>query len=182
MAETCELLVLDRSVDQIAPIIHEWTYDAMCHDLLNMEGNKYVHEVPSKTGGLPEKKVVLLEEHDPVWLELRHEHIKVVMERLNEKITNFYSKNKAARFQNSRDALSRELSTRELKEITEALPEYIKQKEKPSLHAEIARKINKVIKDLRLPELAQLEQDLVLGYKGIKDVVKYLTTEDGKQS
>jgi syntaxin-binding protein 1 len=35
-------------------------------------------QVPSKTGGLPEKKVVLLEEHDPVWLELRHEHIKVV--------------------------------------------------------------------------------------------------------
>lgn len=32
---------------QIAPIIHEWTYDAMCHDLLNMEGNKYVHEASS---------------------------------------------------------------------------------------------------------------------------------------
>lgn len=32
---------------QIAPVIHEWTYDAMCHDLLNMEGNKYVHEVSS---------------------------------------------------------------------------------------------------------------------------------------
>ena len=30
---------------QIAPLIHEWTYDAMCHDLLNMDGNKYVHEV-----------------------------------------------------------------------------------------------------------------------------------------
>ena len=33
---------------QIAPIIHEWTYDAMCHDLLNMEGNKYVYEVEKK--------------------------------------------------------------------------------------------------------------------------------------
>lgn len=74
--ETCELIILDRSIDQvwtvylltksttyllnpslvcicdillfcmkIAPIIHEWTYDAMCHDLLNMEGNKYVHQV-----------------------------------------------------------------------------------------------------------------------------------------
>lgn len=32
---------------QIAPIIHEWTYDAMCHDLLNLDGNKYVHEVNS---------------------------------------------------------------------------------------------------------------------------------------
>ncbi|KAI8008921.1 SNARE-interacting protein KEULE [Camellia lanceoleosa] len=43
--ETCELLIVDRSVDQIAPVIHEWTYDAMCHDLLNMDGNKYVHEL-----------------------------------------------------------------------------------------------------------------------------------------
>lgn len=60
---------------QIAPIIHEWTYDAMCHDLLNMEGNKYVHEVPSKTNGTPEKKEVMLEDHDPVWVELRHAHI-----------------------------------------------------------------------------------------------------------
>lgn len=42
--ETCELLILDRSIDQIAPLIHEWTYDAMCHDLLKMEGNKYTYE------------------------------------------------------------------------------------------------------------------------------------------
>lgn len=75
----------------------------MCHDLLSMEGNKYVHEVkllslefyillfilsyldmllmvfhiqvPNKSGGPPEKKEVLLEDHDPVWLELRHAHI-----------------------------------------------------------------------------------------------------------
>ncbi|KAI3716782.1 hypothetical protein L1987_67918 [Smallanthus sonchifolius] len=44
--ETCELLILDRSIDQ----------------------------VPIKTGGF-ERKEVLLEEHDPVWLELRHSHI-----------------------------------------------------------------------------------------------------------
>lgn len=78
--ETCELLIVDRSVDkvlhntlivllnvfsffffflcvlthvydldyhifQIAPVIHEWTYDAMCHDLLGMDGNKYLYEV-----------------------------------------------------------------------------------------------------------------------------------------
>lgn len=90
---------------QIAPIIHEWTYDAMCHDLLNMDGNKYTHEVslsmqnyadvvaissvlwavietfsinvkvPSKTGSTTEKKEVLLEDHDPIWLELRDAHI-----------------------------------------------------------------------------------------------------------
>ncbi|XP_022719584.1 SNARE-interacting protein KEULE-like isoform X2 [Durio zibethinus] len=117
--ETCELLILDRSIDQIAPVIHEWTYDAMCHDLLNMEGNKYVHEVPSKTGGPPEKKDVLLEEHDPIWLELRHAHI-----------------------------------------------------------ADIAGKINRLIRDQGLRELGQLEQDLVFGDAGMKDVIKFFTTNE----
>ncbi|KAF5954416.1 hypothetical protein HYC85_007272 [Camellia sinensis] len=94
--ETCELLIVDRSVDQIAPVIHEWTYDAMCHDLLNMDGNKYVHEIPGKAGGVPEKKEVLLEDHDPIWLELRHAHIADASERLHEKMISFVSRNKAA--------------------------------------------------------------------------------------
>lgn len=32
-------------------------------------------KVPSKTGSTTEKKEVLLEDHDPIWLELRDAHI-----------------------------------------------------------------------------------------------------------
>jgi len=39
------LLITDESALQVAPVIHEWTYDAMIHDLLDMDGNKYIHEV-----------------------------------------------------------------------------------------------------------------------------------------
>ncbi|KAK1560169.1 hypothetical protein Q3G72_023139 [Acer saccharum] len=175
--ETCELLILDRSIDQIAPVIHEWTYDAICHDLLNMEGNKYVHEIPSKTGGPAEKKDVLLEEHDPVWLELRHAHIAYASERLHEKMTSFISKNKAAQIQHgSKDG--GEISTRDLQKMVQALPQYSEQIDKLSLHVEIAGKINRIIREMELRELGQLEQDLAFGDAGLKDVIKFLTTKE----
>lgn len=173
--ETCELLILDRSIDQIAPIIHEWTYDAMCHDLLNMEGNKYVHEVASKTGGLPEKKEVLLEDHDPVWLELRHSHIADASERLHDKMTSFVSKNKAAQMHGSRGG--GELSTRDLQKMVQALPQYSEQIDKLSLHVDIAAKINKIIRESGLKEVGQLEQDLVFGDAGTKEVINFLRTK-----
>ncbi|KAK4416000.1 protein transport Sec1a [Sesamum alatum] len=173
--ETCELLIVDRSVDQIAPVIHEWTYDAMCHDLLNLEGNKYVHEAPSKAGGQPERKEVLLEDHDPVWLELRHTHIAEASERLHDKMANFVSKNKAAQLQ-QRDG--GELSTRDIQKLVQALPQYNEQMEKLSLHVAIAGKLNQIIRDMGLRELGQLEQDLVFGDAGTKEVINFLR---GKQ-
>ncbi|XP_047981241.1 SNARE-interacting protein KEULE-like isoform X1 [Salvia hispanica] len=174
--ETCELLILDRSVDQIAPVIHEWTYDAMCHDLLNMDGNKYIHEVPSKTGGRPEKKEVLLEDHDPIWLELRHAHIADASERLHEKMTNFVSKNKAAQIHGSRSG--GELSTRDLQKMVQALPQYSEQIEKLSLHVDIAGKINKIIRESGLKDVGQLEQDLVFGDAGTKDIINFLRAKE----
>ncbi|XP_061961505.1 protein transport Sec1a-like isoform X1 [Populus nigra] len=174
--ETCELLILDRSIDQIAPVIHEWTYDAMCHDLLEMDGNKYVVELPSKTGGSPEKKEVLLEDQDLVWRELRHAHIADASERLHDKMTTFVSKNKAAQMQQSaRDGS--EISTRDLQKIVQALPKYNEQVEKLTLHIEIAGKINSVIRELGLRDLGQLEQDLVFGDAGAKDVISFLRTK-----
>ncbi|KAI3940925.1 hypothetical protein MKW92_036156 [Papaver armeniacum] len=173
--ETCELLILDRSVDLISPVIHEWTYDAMCHDLLNMDGNKYVYEVPSKTGDKPEKKDVLLEDHDPVWLELRHAHIAEASERLHERTANFIAKNKVAQY-GSRSGADQP-STRDLQKMVQALPQYSEQIDKLSLHVEIAGKINRIIKEMGLRDFGQLEQDLVFGDAGPSEVKKFLRTK-----
>ncbi|XP_047341650.1 SNARE-interacting protein KEULE-like [Impatiens glandulifera] len=173
--ETCDLLIVDRSIDQIAPVIHEWTYDAMCRDLLNMEGNKYVHEVPSKGNAPPERREVLLEDHDPVWLELRHSHIADASIRLHEKMTYFQSKNKAAQIHHgSRDG--GEISTRDLQKMVQALPQYSEQIDKLSLHTDIAQKINNIIIETGLKDLGKLEQDLVFGDAGTKELLNFLRT------
>ncbi|KAL6861557.1 hypothetical protein ACP4OV_017257 [Aristida adscensionis] len=171
--ETCELLIVDRPIDQIAPVIHEWTYDAMCHDLLEMDGNKYIYEV-SKAGSEPEKKEALLEDQDPLWMELRHIHIADASERLYEKMNNFVAKNKAAQL-HSRDG--GEISTRDLQKIVQALPQYSDQVEKLTLHIEIAGKINRCIKEYGLRDLGQVEQDLVFGDAGAKEVISILRSK-----
>jgi len=172
--ETCELLIVDRSIDQIAPIIHEWTYDAMCHDLLLMDGNKYVHEVPSKNGSSTEKKEVLLEEHDPVWLELRHAHIGEASEKLHDKMTSFMSKNKAAQIHGRGGG---ELSTRDLQKIVQALPQYSDQIDKLSLHVEIAGKINNIIREQWLRDIGDLEQNIVFGKAGTTELINFFRTK-----
>ncbi|XP_044964107.1 probable protein transport Sec1a [Hordeum vulgare subsp. vulgare] len=172
--ETCELLIVDRSIDQIAPIMHEWTYDAMCHDLLGMDGNKYVQEVPNKTGSGTEKKEVLLEDHDPIWLELRDVHVADANLRLHEKMSNFISKNKAAQLHQAR--AGGELSTKELQKMVRALPQYTDQIDKLSLHVEIAEKLFGIIKQQHLKDVGQLEQDLVFGNAGSKELIDFFRT------
>ncbi|XP_050213408.1 SNARE-interacting protein KEULE-like isoform X2 [Mercurialis annua] len=174
--ETCELLILDRSVDQIAPVIHEWTYDALCHDLLNLEGNKYMLEVPKRNGALPEIREVSLDEYDPIWLELRHAHVADASERLHEKVASFVSKNKAAHIQQV--PRNGEPSLRNLQEMVQALPDYSQQMDKLSLHVEIAGKISRIITEFGLRDIGKLEQDLVFGDAGVKDVTNFFTKNE----
>ncbi|KAJ4783465.1 Syntaxin-binding protein 1 [Rhynchospora pubera] len=170
--ETCDLLILDRTVDQIAPFIHEWTYDAMCHDLLDMDGNKYVHETQNKDGST-EKKEVILEEHDPVWLELRHTHIGDAIVRVTDKFDNFVAKNKAAQIQ-SMGKDGNEISTKDLQKVVQSLPQYTEQKDRLALHVDIAGKIFDIVDKTGLKELGKLEQDLVYGDAGAKEVINFL--------
>ncbi|XP_028551079.1 protein transport Sec1a-like isoform X3 [Dendrobium catenatum] len=62
--------------------------------------------------------------------------------------------------------------------MVQALPEYSKQIDRLSLHVEIAGKINNVIRELGLRELGQLEQDLVFGDAGTKDLNNFLRTKE----
>lgn len=53
-ADTCELVIADRGADPVAPIIHEWTYEAMAHDLLGPDlgsNNVFSYEAETQGGG-----------------------------------------------------------------------------------------------------------------------------------
>ncbi len=54
-----------RGIDAVAPVIHEWTYEAMAYDLLDhdLQANVF-HYTAETAGGKAEPKEHLLDERD----------------------------------------------------------------------------------------------------------------------
>ncbi|RHY27031.1 hypothetical protein DYB32_007102 [Aphanomyces invadans] len=72
------LLFMERSQDQMSPLMHECTYQAMVYDLLDGNGlDGDAISFPADTANGTITKQALLNENDPLWCELRHTHIAV---------------------------------------------------------------------------------------------------------
>ena len=89
------LFIVDRSIDLYAPVLHEFTYQAMAHDLLPIkEGDQitYTMEVTEQTG--TEMKEMVISENDKIWVDVRHQHMKDTIEKLMSDFQGFLRDNK----------------------------------------------------------------------------------------
>lgn len=89
------LLVVDRSLDMFSPLLHEFTYQAMAHDLLPIkDGDKVTYETVINEG-TPNEEVKEMEigEKDRVWVDYRHAHMKDVLERIGDDFAKFRAAN-----------------------------------------------------------------------------------------
>jgi syntaxin-binding protein 1 len=114
------LLILDRSVDVLAPLVHEFTYQAMVYDLLDVDAQDHYKYNALTTGGENKTKEILLGETDPLWPTIRHLHIADTINWILEGFNDFVKENKAAKF-------SKKEKVNDLKEMSEAMkqmPQY----------------------------------------------------------
>ncbi|CAJ0826375.1 5046_t:CDS:10 [Entrophospora sp. SA101] len=85
--------VFDRTIDLYTPILHEFTYQAMANDLLEIEnGQKYSYNYVGEDGNTANKDVVL-DENDNLWVEIRHKHMKDCIEKLMKDFNEFLGEN-----------------------------------------------------------------------------------------
>jgi len=73
---TCKLLILDRSIDMVSPLLHSFSYLAMLEDVLDEEvvDDTWTQQYLSADGERKERSCVL-DERDPVLHQIRHMHI-----------------------------------------------------------------------------------------------------------
>lgn len=87
-------IITDRTLDLFAPLLHEFTYQAMAYDIESdsIRNDVYTYEAEAETGQ-KEMKKSKLNDSDPEWVQLRHLHILDAQGLLSSKTEEFLSKN-----------------------------------------------------------------------------------------
>lgn len=147
-------------MDLMAPIVHEFTYQAMAHDLLPIkEGDKTTfHMSINQKSDNPEEKDMELQEKDKVWVENRHRHMKDTIDKLMGDFQKFLDQNP-----NFTDSNGDTTSLNAIKDMLAGLPQFQEMKEAYSLHLTMAEECMNVFQQHKLPDLASVEQSLATG-------------------
>jgi vacuolar protein sorting-associated protein 45 len=62
------LLIVDRSQDPITPLLNQWTYEAMVHELLGINNNRvFIENAPNDA----QRNLVLSAQHDDFYANVR---------------------------------------------------------------------------------------------------------------
>ncbi|TFK51842.1 Sec1-like protein [Heliocybe sulcata] len=150
------LIITDRSMDMMAPFIHEFTYQAMANDLLPIEdGTKYTYKFQSSMGAF-ENKTATLSDEDTVWTDVRHMHMREAIDKLMADFNKFMQENGV--FQGEGAA-----SLTDMKDMLANLPQYQEQREKFSLHLNMAQECMAIFEKDKLPAVANVEQCCATG-------------------
>ena len=142
-------------MDLFAPLLHEFTYQAMAHDLLPIkDGDKVTFRtVVNQDRPDQQEKDVEISEKDRIWVENRHRHMKDTIEKLMGDFQRFIDEN--PHFTKTDDNAN---SLNAIKDMLAGLPQFQEMKEAYSLHLSMAQECMNVFQRNKLPDLASVEQ------------------------
>ncbi|GLB41838.1 putative STXBP unc-18 SEC1 family protein [Lyophyllum shimeji] len=164
------LLITDRTMDMVAPFIHEFTYQAMANDLLPIEnGTKYTYKFQSSIGAY-EDKTATLSDADSVWTDVRHMHMREAIDKLMADFNKFLQENAVFKGEGA-------ASLNDMKEMLASLPQYQEQREKFSLHLNMAQECMAIFERDKLPLVANVEQNCATGLTAEGKTPKHLVEE-----
>jgi len=158
--ERSTILLLDRASDCLTPLMHDFTYEAMVRDLLEVDGDKMTiqaenAENPDET----DAKDVLLNDKDKLWVEMRSKHIAEVIEILSTRISETLNSGSG----NALSGSGKDVSLTELAAALKALPEYREVMAKLSQHMHISRECMDKFTSDGLIDVLEVEQTLATG-------------------
>jgi len=157
--ERAQILILDRSFDPLSPLMHEYTYQAMTNDLLEVSDGVISYKATTNRG-VEEEKQAILNENDEFWLELRHAHIAKVIEVIKERMNDIIQNNAGAQLAKKSGA-NMDIST--MAAAVKSLPEYQQTTTKLAEHVSITTQCMNTFTRQGLINISRVEQTISTG-------------------
>ncbi|KFY48386.1 hypothetical protein V495_01382 [Pseudogymnoascus sp. VKM F-4514 (FW-929)] len=144
------LLILDRRDDPITPLLSQWTYQAMVHELLGINNGRVdLHSVPDIRPEL--KEVVLSQDQDPFFKKNMYLNFGDLGGNIKDYVEQYQSKTKSS---------SNIESIADMKRFIEEYPEFRKLSGNVSKHVTIVGELSRKVGSENLLEVSEVEQSL----------------------
>ncbi|KAK4103613.1 Sec1-like protein [Parathielavia hyrcaniae] len=156
------LLITDRSMDLMAPLLHEFTYQAMAHDLLPIkdreDGKATFRMAPDEGTADAQEKDMELTEKDTVWVNNRHQHMKDTIDKLMSDFQKFIDQNPQLAGKNTNAT-----SLHDIRDMLAGLPQFQEMKQAYALHLTMAQEAMNIFQKYKLADIASVEQTMATG-------------------
>ena len=159
------LLILDRRDDPITPLLTQWTYQAMVHELLGLNDNRVnlKHLQPKSEGkgkGAPKDDPVITEAvlsctQDKFFAKHRYSNFGDLGAAVNDLLADYQKLTK------SNEKMS---SIEDMKKVMEKMPEYRAKSLNVSKHVAILSELARMVDKNQLLVISSLEQEIACSY------------------
>lgn len=145
------LLILDRSDDAITPLLNQWTYQAMVHELLGLHNNRIdLSRVPGITKDL--KEVVLSAENDEFYANNLYLNFGEIGTNIKNLMEDFQKKK--PKEQQRLESIS------DMKAFVDNYPQFKKMSGTVSKHVTVVGELSRLVAERQLMEVSEVEQEL----------------------
>ncbi|XP_078062963.1 vacuolar protein sorting-associated protein 45 [Mustelus asterias] len=145
------LLILDRSDDAITPLLNQWTYQAMVHELLGINNNRIdLSRVPGISRDL--KEVVLSAENDEFYANNMYLNFGEIGTNIRNLMEDFQKKKPKG--QQKLESIS------DMKAFVENYPQFKKMSGTVSKHVTVVGELSRLVGEHHLMEVSEVEQEL----------------------
>nr|GEU46524.1 vacuolar protein sorting-associated protein 45 homolog [Tanacetum cinerariifolium] len=144
------LLVIDRRDDPVTPLLNQWTYQAMVHELIGIEDNKVDLGNVGKFSK-DQQEVVLSSEQDAFFKANMYENFGDIGMSIKRMVDDFQQVAKS----------NQNIQTIEdMAKFVDNYPEYRKMQGNVSKHVTLVTEMSKIVEERKLMLVSQTEQEL----------------------
>uniref|UniRef100_A0A4W4FX88 Vacuolar protein sorting-associated protein 45 n=1 Tax=Electrophorus electricus TaxID=8005 RepID=A0A4W4FX88_ELEEL len=145
------LLILDRSDDAITPLLNQWTYQAMVHELLALNNNRIdLSRVPGINKDL--KEVVLSAENDEFYANNLYLNFGEIGTNIKNLMEDFQKKKPKG--QQKLESIA------DMKAFVDNYPQFKKMSGTVSKHVTVVGELSRLVSERLLMEVSEVEQEL----------------------